>query len=273
MRFYILLITLLFTFQIKAQESRTEVLTLGTFHFNFPNMDFVQTDSSDQIDVLKPEYQEEIQLIVEKLKKFNPTIIVVERPASKQDEVDSLYNSFLDGKHELNRDESQQIGFRLAKESGIKKLYAVDEWGEFNQQVERVIQGKDSIEKNKFSDYYQKDPEASKKYNSKPLFKEKGILAELNRLNNPENIRKSLGNYLIGPFKYESEEGDFFGVNFQTGRWFNRNLKIFRNIQRIKSTPEDRILVIYGAGHMNILNLLFESSPEFELVSTYDFLQ
>ncbi|WP_373314932.1 DUF5694 domain-containing protein [Gillisia lutea] len=77
----------------------------------------------------------------------------------------------------------------------------------------------------------------------------------------------------MGPLKYGSEEGDFFGANFETGCWFSRNLKIFRNILRINAGPEDRILVIYGAGHMNVLNLLFDSSPEFELMNTNSFLK
>ena len=38
-----------------------------------------------------------------------------------------------------------------------------------------------------------------------------------------------------------------------------------RNIQRIKTRKEDRIIVIFGAGHMNILNYLLECSPEYRL--------
>ncbi|MCQ5078267.1 DUF5694 domain-containing protein, partial [Alistipes putredinis] len=52
---------------------------------------------------------------------------------------------------------------------------------------------------------------------------------------------------------------------FETGRWFNRNLGIFRNIQRIESGPSDWILVILGAGHLNLLNYLFECSREYRL--------
>ncbi|WP_424493265.1 DUF5694 domain-containing protein [Salinimicrobium sp. GXAS 041] len=273
MRIQPLLFTLLFTLQFNAQTNKTEVLTLGSFHFNFPNNDFVQTEKSNQIDVLEPKYQEEIKVIVEKLEKFKPTIIVIERKSSKQTFIDSLFNSYLKGEYQLKRDESQQIGFRLAKKIGIQKLYCVDEWGEFNQQVDKVLFGKDSLEQEKFSDYYEKNTDADLKYVPENIFQKEGILAELIKLNDEENIRKSLGNYLIGPFKYESNERDFFGVNFETGRWFNRNLKIFRNIQRIEVSPTDRILVIYGSGHINVLNILFESSPEFELVNTNSFLQ
>ncbi|MGB7843412.1 MAG: DUF5694 domain-containing protein [Salinimicrobium sp.] len=264
---------LLLTINLNAQEARTQVLTLASFHFNFPNNDFVQADQSDQIDVLKPVYQDEIKMITRKLEKFDPDIIVIECSSTQQKSIDSLYQAYLYGRYDLKRSEYEQIGFRVAKMLGLGKLYCVDEWGAFNEQVDRVIQGKDSEEQKEFYRFYEENSEAALKYHPEEIYKEQGILAELIRLNDSENIRKSLGNYLIGPFKYESKEGDFFGVNFETGRWFNRNLKIFRNIQRIEAGPNDKILVIYGAGHMNILNTLFESSPEFELVSTNDFLQ
>ncbi|MUP46051.1 hypothetical protein E0K83_09880 [Gramella sp. BOM4] len=255
-----------------SQDSKTEVLSLGVFHFDFPNNDVVPVDSSEQIDVLKREYQDEIVDLVKKLKDFRPTVIVVERPRSKQSQIDSLYKSYLLKDHELARSEIEQIGFRLGKVLGIEKLYCVDEWGEFNSQVSDMIYGDDTIIKKDFSNYYLKNEDLELKYNPEPVFKSEGILAELRRLNDTENIQKSLGNYLIEAFKYEHEEGDFFGVHFETGRWFNRNLKIFRNIQRIPVDSEDRIFVLYGAGHMNLLNIFFNSSPEFELVDAIDYL-
>lgn len=269
---YTYFLVLLFTLHINAQSNKTEVLSLGSFHFNFPNNDFVQVESSNQIDVLKPKYQDEIKLIVKKLEKFNPTKIIIECKSSKQRVIDSLFTSYLQGKHTLSRDEHEQIGFRLAKNLGIKKLYCVDEWGEFNEQVNQVISGKDSLGFKKFDAFYKQNHEEDLKHTPTHVYKDRGILAELIALNKPENIKKSLGNYLIGPFKYEGKEGDFFGVNFETGRWFNRNLKIFRNIQRIDLQPNDKVLIIYGVGHMNILNILFDSSPEFELVHTNKYL-
>ena len=97
-------------------------------------------------------------------------------------------------------------------------------------------------------------------------------MAELIELNDPEHIRRSLGNYLIGHFKYEFFSNDYIGVDFETGRWFNRNLRIFRNIQRIETGPSDRILVIFGAGHLNLLNYLFECSPEYRLEEANKYL-
>ena len=98
-------------------------------------------------------------------------------------------------------------------------------------------------------------------------------LAQLAHINNPVHIKKDLGNYLIKHFKYESVKGDYTGTDFESGRWFNRNLRILRNIQRIPDTAGKRILVIFGAAHMNILNYLFECSPEYKLLNIDDYLK
>jgi hypothetical protein len=256
-----------------AQSTKTQVMTLGTFHFNFPNLDVKTVDKKDQIDVLETVYQQEIAKIVRKISRFKPTIIVIERQPSQQNRTDSVFNQYLLGNYQLKRREEEQIGFRLAKSLGIKKLYCVDEWGNFNPKIDSIISGKDSIEAVRFEAYFENNPDLPKRFNTSPVFKTKGITAELLQANNEVNIKKSLGNYLTGLFKYESTAHDFTGVDFETGRWFSRNLKIFRNIQRINAGPADRILVIYGAGHMNLLNYFFDCSPEYTRVKTNDFLK
>lgn len=258
----------------RNNPKQIQVLTLGSFHFNFPNLDVITTDDEDKIEVFESKYQEEIELIVAKLEKFRPTIIAIERQPEHQQKYDSLYQSYLNGTHELTRSEEQQIGFRLAKRMGLRQLYCTDAWGTDYEDVKQLLEGKDSIAKQRFMDFFYHNPD-SLKYsfnNEKEVFKTQGILAELKRINDSELITDQLGDYLIGPFKYETPENNQFGADFTTGWWFNRNLRIFRNIQRINATPNDRILVIYGAGHMNLLNIFFEVSPEYEFLQVNDYL-
>lgn len=261
------------TLSLFAQSDKPQVMTLGSFHFNFPNLDVKQTSKKDQIDVLEPRYQKEIETIVQKIAVFKPTIIVIERQPSRQGFTDSVYKSYLAGNYQLKRSEEEQIGFRLAKLLGIKQLHCVDEWGTFTEKTENIVYGRDSIEGKKFETYFENNPDSAKYFNPAPLFKTQGIQAALRQQNDETNIQKSLGNYLIGLFKYESKPNDFAGVDFETGRWFSRNLKIFRNIQRIPIRSSDRILVIYGAGHLNLLNYFFDCSPEFSRVRTNAFLK
>lgn len=259
---------------ISNNVKQTKVLTLGTFHFNFPNLDVAKTDIDDQIDVLDSKYQKEIEVIVDKLMRFKPTKIVIEKGPEKQQIYDSLYISYLDGKHKLTRSEEQQIGFRLAKRLDFKKIYCTDAWGTDYEDLKRIAHGHDTIARREFIDYFHNNPDTvlMSYRNEKKLFKTDGILAELKRLNSTENLKETLGDYLIGVFKYETKENEYLGADFVTSQWFNRNLRIFRNIQRIDVNPEDRILVIYGAGHMNLLNIFFEASPEYELLDINDYL-
>jgi len=252
----------------------TQVLTLGTFHFNFPNLDVAKVNDSDKIDVYESKYQEEIGLIVSQLEKFNPTKIVIEREPKFQATYDSLYTSYLSGEHQLSRSEEQQIGFRLAQALNHDRVYCVDAWGTDYNDVEQLLEGRDTLAQQQFWDFFYNNPDTLLQSfrNEEALFKTEGIIAELKRLNAPEQLTKSLGDYFIGVFKYETSEYDQFGADFTTGWWFNRNLRIFRNIQRLNTTAEDRILVIYGAGHMNLLNIFFESSPEYELLHVNDYL-
>ena len=96
-------------FYLKGYAQQTEVLTLGVFHFDFPNLDMQQISEEDQIDVLSPVYQKEIELIANKLAKFRPDAIVIEHPVTGQPKVDNLFKAYLAGKHKLSKSVMQRF--------------------------------------------------------------------------------------------------------------------------------------------------------------------
>jgi hypothetical protein len=85
-------------------------------------------------------------------------------------------------------------------------------------------------------------------------------------LNADKTIKRMHGAYLIGDFKLDDEKG----VDALTLLWYSRNLHIFRRIQQIEAEPDDRILVLFGAGHISILEQQFSASPEYKLVKFND---
>jgi hypothetical protein len=64
---------------------------------------------------------------------------------------------------------------------------------------------------------------------------------------------------------------DYPGADWVTG-WYNRNLRIFANLQRITAAPDDRLLLIIGGGHAPILRHCVLASPEYELVEVEAYL-
>lgn len=249
---------------------QTKVMTLGVFHFDYPNLDAVKTAENDKISVLDEPFQKEIKSVCRALEKFNPTIIAVEFTPDKQHQIDSLYLQYKAGSFNLRRNEVYQLGFRIASQLNLDRVYCVDDQGKHYENIEAIFN--DSARLSKFGDYY---------LNSRDTLYEvavsrnkiSSIIDVLYESNRPENIKERLANYLLHPFKYEEHAGDFTGVDFETGRWYNRNLRIFRNIQRISPKSEDRILLIIGSEHLNLLNLFFDTSREFELVSPLPYLE
>jgi hypothetical protein len=84
-------------------------------------------------------------------------------------------------------------------------------------------------------------------------------------LNEPRNLQLNHGAYVSGYFNTVSN----YGPDFLATWWINRNLRIFNNILLSKPMPNDKILVLFGAGHVPLLKQCFESSPEFEYVDFY----
>lgn len=250
-------------------SSKTKIMTLGVFHFAYHNLDRVKTEAKDQISVLDEPYQSQIAAIAKAIEEFKPSIIAIELDPSKQHSVDSLYSLYKLGKLPAKKDEIYQLAYRIGKNLNLPKIYCVNDWGRPYENIQTLF--KDSIRMEKFGNFI----DSLNKIEGKELLSKKvsNVVDKLIELNNPLSIKEGLGSYLNAAFLYEENPGDFTGVDFETGRWFNRNLRIIRNIQRIPRTPDDRILVIFGAGHMNLLNPLLDISKEFELVSPLPYLE
>jgi hypothetical protein len=265
----LLIINILLGQQPNLTQSQTKIMTLGVFHFAYPNLDAVKTDDKDKISVLDEPFQSEIKSICKAIEEFNPTIITVELTGERQPVIDSLYMLYKAGKFELKRSEIHQLGFRLGKDLNLDKIYCVDDGGRHYDNIEALF--RDSTRLSKFEDYFVNSRDANhNRYGAQT--KISSVIDALYDYNRPEKIKERLALYLLHPFKYEEEPGDFTGVDFETGRWYNRNLRIFRNIQRVPHNSEDRILLIIGSEHLNLLNLFFETSLEFELISPLPYL-
>ena len=272
-KFIILALCVLWSYPHFGQPAeplpQVPVMTLGSFHFSYPNLDFVQTMPEDQVSVLNEPYQSEIIAISNAILEFQPTIIAIERIPARQAAIDSLYLLYLADNFQLPADEEYQLGFRIGKMAGVDKVYCIDDFGRAYDNIREIFA--DEERRTKLGAHIRQVRRDLGLEDVAP--KVTGIIEELTRLNQPERIRHCLAGYLYNAFQYEEEPGDFTGVDWESGRWFNRNLRIFRNVQRIPRSPDDRILLIVGADHLNLLNILFDISWEFELVSPLPYLE
>jgi SAM-dependent MidA family methyltransferase len=66
------------------------------------------------------------------------------------------------------------------------------------------------------------------------------------------------------------EPGDWAGADLVSD-WFRRNLRICRNVVQLVESPNERVLVIFGAGHLGWLRHDFESDPSIRLRKLAEF--
>ena len=104
--------------ETQQMTKKPTIMILGTTHFANPGMDGINTKMDD---VLAPKRQREIEQLVEQLKAFGPTKIALEVDFSRDAEINGYYQGYLKRIHELTRGEGDQIGFRLAKQTGTPK--------------------------------------------------------------------------------------------------------------------------------------------------------
>lgn len=242
-------------------EKIPTVTLVGTFHFAYPDKDVHKTDSNERVDVLSPKRQKEMQELRDYIAAFNPNKIVIE--SSDPVRMNRKYREFLAGDMEAIRDERYQLGFYLARRFKIDSLYCLDA-NSFTHQYDSLCPALEIV----FADYdWQSDDPMEDKFYEYLDYRDKmlhqmTLLDFFKRLNSEESWNFNYGSYLIGDFKLP----DFQGVDALSAYWYNRNLRTFRKIQMVTEDPEDRILVIFGNGHVSILDQLFKCSPEYNYI-------
>ena len=257
-------------------STATKVMILGSFHF-MENQD---------INICSKKIQHEIEDLVDKISIFNPNKIIVEAPIELQHEVtDSFKNlpedyftniekmkstilgyiSIGENKYPINYcNEAIQIGYRLASKLKHSDVYGIDYYKCYDEsEIFESAKSEISTWENDIENFWKCTSEDEKR------IKSNGTITDLYRyMNGDWSLKQHSKLYLtlnqIGAGK------DYKGADFLT-RWYERNLKIFANLQKI-SEDTDRVLVIYGAGHLEILKMFIDQYEKMEFVDVLNYL-
>lgn len=256
---------------LAGERQPTEVLLLGTFHFDYPNLDAHKADSSLHVNVLSEMKQKEMKELVEVIKRFKPTRIYIE--STRQPFHDSLYKEYLQGGFKPGRNEIYQLGYRIGKELNLPKMYAVDA-SNFISENARKYKWIDSMWNNNAVVDSARDKYWNKLYD-KLYSTGDSVEHALTMLENfllmaqPATLNRMQGNYMTGGFNTRNNDGPDLIAMW----WYSRNLRIFNNILKTQPGANDRIMVLFGNGHIPILKQCFETSPEFRVVELKSLLR
>lgn len=249
--------------QTSAVPPRAEVLVLGVYHMANPGHDIFNMQADD---VLAPKRQQEIGQLMEVLKRFNPTKVAIEADAGSS-RVPREYADYLTGKYTLSRNEIDQIGYRLAKELGHQKVYPVDADGDFPWQ--RVINyAKGSGRSNEVQSIMGEIGTMVKAQDD--YLASHTILETLMFMNADAKVAEDVGYYYREA--HFGEPGDWAGADL-VADWFRRNMRIYSNVVGLINSPNERILVIFGNGHLGWLRNNFSNDPNIRLRKLAEFVK
>ena len=233
----------------QGEARRAEVLVLGVFHLANPGHDIV---NSQVDDVLAPKRQQEIAELATALARFKPTKVAVENDAQRA--LNERYARYRAGQYVLSANETDQIGLRLAKMLGHDSVYAVDADGEFPW-PRLVKYAKATGQQAQFDAHVGEIGVMVKQQNE--YLKSHSILQTMLYVNSDSSVARAVGFY-FQEARY-GEPWDYAGPDL-VAEWYRRNLRIFNNVARL-AAPGERILVIFGAGHLGWLRQIFAGDP------------
>lgn len=252
----------------EPEDGQVQVLLLGTIHMETNRVD----------DVLDPRRQSEFRDLVETLADWNPDGVAVERTFSHQEFVDGLYDSYRSGERDYGeethieprrggqddptatcRNETVQVGFRLADHLDHDRVHAVDDLVYMDAHLD------DELDQASFDDLL----EAARESVDESLlpddsdwldqWEDSTVTEFLRWYNRPENLLANDENHYAAAFAGVEER--YVGARLLTG-WYERNLRIAENIWRAAADHGlERVLLVVGQGHVHLLRHVLATMP------------
>jgi hypothetical protein len=265
-----LVVALLFvTGPALAADKPIDVMILGSYHFGNPGLD---VNNAKVDSVLTSTKQNELDAVARAIMAFKPTRVMIEEQSDAADFAVARYQSFSIDDLKKSANESDQIGFRIAKMAGLAIVHGIDE------------QPKDGE-----PDYfpYDKVQETVAKFGQTMILENANALIKASvkdfELKQKSRTVAELLVEMNTPGKRFPEMSFYYDIlpigdaNTQTGAdlnagWYLRNAKIFGKLMHI-AKPGDRVLVIYGAGHGFWLRHFAKETPGYRLVDSVPYLK
>jgi hypothetical protein len=266
---FLLLITQVTFSQNKNKP--TEILVIGTYHFNNPGLDVAKYKV---LDIMGEKPQQQLEQITNAIAKFKPTKIFTEWELKDQLALDTLYNKYQEGtyfeyvaqKYPKRKfyvqNEIVQLAFRAAKKSNHKKVFAID-YQETSFDFDNVMKFADTIRLPNFKKEVMADIKDTETKSNK-LFATNDLLKCLYYFNSKE-LRETDIPWYVGKINDSDKLGTYVGA-YLASEWYRRNLYMLANIQKQTAAIDNRIMVLAGASHITMFLDLLKHDSNYKIV-------
>lgn len=243
----------------KSREIKNQipVLLLGTFHFS---------KTTDAHSVKYKYNDDEADDVSKLIARFKPTVICVEFEPKYNERVRQNYQTYLksNGDYDFNgRAEAEVFSYKIGKLSGSREIKCIDSQLGYNYEKIDAL-AKKYHEKN-YSKLREEFASISRQVSDAPTLKEKL------KLINTENYKYYMKNINADILTYTNSDKGFEGADIAS-EFYKRNLRIFANLNKIDLSEQDRVLIVFGAGHIPFLEELLKNSPKYNVEKLDNYL-
>ncbi|MGB3852290.1 MAG: DUF5694 domain-containing protein [Tunicatimonas sp.] len=240
------------------------VLNFGTFH-----MGFTTDAATTEFDENNKENQVAVHQIAEKMASFDPTVIIVEVPPEYNESIQSEYEEYRKDSAMLfeNPTEIELLAYEVGRLSETERIYGIDHKMDYNYQIGNEIENRvDSV----WYNIYQKNPlefysEVDVDLDTLPLFDKLQVM----------NHNRFL-DFLIAvnsdQLTHVGSEDGFEGAD-EAAKYYQRNLRMYTNLNRLDLSKDDRVFILMGASHTAFFRDFMSRSHKYEMVNTFDYLK
>jgi len=258
--FLIAILSLSFSLPLRAEEP-AQVMLIGTFHFSNPGRDAVKVKD---FDVLSVASQDWLQGFAQRLAGFKPTKILLEYNPDNEVLMNQRYSDYLAGHYALEDNEVYQLGFRIARLAGLKSVQSFDH-RDLQWNAEPLFEYAKQHDSPEMKDFNESIAAVTREEDlARDSMDLRGLLQ---RSNDPGQDRINMDLYLA---TNTVGVGDGWSGADATASWWQRNFRMYANIQKA-AQPGERVIVIGGQGHTAILKTLLAIDRRLQGVPVDDY--
>ncbi len=246
------------------KPKKIPILNFGTFHFGYTNdantTKFDEHDKENQIQAHK---------IAEKLSSFKPTVILVETVPKRNEKLQNEYQAYISNpKMNFERPtELELLAYELGRISGVERIYGIDHKMGYNYNIGNEI--KNNIDSIWHDKYYENPlsfyPDVDEEMDDHNLFD------RLKQTNHDQYL-----DFLItvnaDMLTHVGTNDGFEGAD-EASKYYQRNLRMYSNLNRLELKEDDRVFILTGASHTAFFRDFLSRSPKYEMVNTFDYLK
>ncbi len=244
-------------------DQKIQILNFGTFH-----MGLTSDANTTEFDERDKKNKEAVHDVAKMLKAFKPTVILVETPPSYDPKLKAEYEAYQKNPDMVfeQPSEIELLAYELGRLSGTTRIHGIDHKMSYNYRIGEEIEN--TI-----------DPATYKSYTSNPFSTMPGIETDENKLTLLEKLKQCNNDQFLDflitinadILCHAGTKDQFEGAD-EAAKYYQRNLRMYANLNRLELKKEDRVFILMGGSHTAFFRDFISRSPKYESVDVFEYL-